>query len=78
MNKQTERPKRCYYHECKSKIKLSDMNCAYCKIYYCVKHRLPEQHSCSHDFRKVHKERSECLANSMRCIAPKIDFISTS
>jgi len=78
MSKQSDRPKRCYHHECKAKLRLTDINCAYCKTHYCMKHRLPEQHNCPHDFRKVHKEQSKLLADAMRCIAPKIDIITSS
>ena len=36
---------------CNKKLKLTDFACR-CGITFCTKHRLPEQHNCSHDFKK--------------------------
>ena len=35
---------------CKTKIKITDYACK-CKVYYCYKHRAPEVHNCSYDYR---------------------------
>ncbi len=41
--------KHCF---CKRKLALTDMTCSKCQIRHCGAHRLPELHSCTHDFRK--------------------------
>jgi hypothetical protein len=35
---------------CRKKLTLSDFDCGKCKTRFCSLHRLPEQHSCGHDF----------------------------
>ena len=35
---------------CKKKLKLTDMKCR-CGKKFCPKHRLPEQHKCSYNFK---------------------------
>lgn len=42
---------KCHLSDCKSKLKLSDLSCK-CSQRFCSKHRLPETHSCSYDFKK--------------------------
>jgi predicted nucleic acid binding AN1-type Zn finger protein len=42
---------KCYLSDCKSKLKLTDFPCK-CSQRFCSKHRLPETHSCSYDFKK--------------------------
>ena len=42
---------KCYLNDCKSKLKLTDLSCK-CSQRFCSKHRLPEYHSCSYDFKK--------------------------
>jgi predicted nucleic acid binding AN1-type Zn finger protein len=76
MSNPGKKPRKCSFDTCKKKIQLSCINCGYCKIYYCLKHRLPEQHSCPHDFKKMHEKQAVELANSMRCVAPKVDIIN--
>ena len=36
---------------CKKKLTLTDMKCR-CGVKLCTKHRLPEQHQCSYNFKK--------------------------
>ena len=43
--------KICYADNCKTKLKLIDMKCR-CSNTYCLKHRLPELHNCSYNFKK--------------------------
>ena len=44
--------KKCTNPLCNSKLKLSDLSCNKCDNKYCIKHRLPEFHSCSYDFKQ--------------------------
>ena len=48
-SKKTKKP-RCNHPECKKKLKLTDMPCR-CKLSFCSKHRLPEQHNCRYNFK---------------------------
>ena len=50
MTTKKNKKKRCPYHGCNRKLKLTDFPC-HCQKIYCSKHRLPEQHSCFHNFR---------------------------
>ena len=43
--------KKCSFQGCKKKISITSMKCR-CKKKFCEKHRLPEQHECSYDFKK--------------------------
>ncbi len=36
---------------CPKKLALTDFACGKCQIRHCAVHRLPEQHTCGHDFR---------------------------
>lgn len=47
--------KRCNHPECSKKIKLTDVECR-CKKIFCLKHRLPENHSCDFDYKSLEKE----------------------
>jgi len=53
-SKKTKKP-RCNHPECKKKLKLTDMPCR-CKLSFCSKHRLPEQHKCPYNFKNENKE----------------------
>ena len=57
---------------CKSKLLLSDFACR-CAKRYCQKHRMPEQHSCTFDFKKEGKEQLSTIL--VKVIAEKIDHI---
>ena len=41
-----KKKERCFYADCRKKLKLTDMNCK-CEHRFCSKHRLPETHKCS-------------------------------
>jgi predicted nucleic acid binding AN1-type Zn finger protein len=42
---------KCYHISCNAKLKLTDFDCR-CNNKFCVKHRMPESHDCSYDFKK--------------------------
>lgn len=42
----------CGFTSCKKKLSLTDMSCR-CGQRFCVNHRLPETHCCTHDFKKI-------------------------
>lgn len=42
--------KRCAAEGCKKKLTLTDMTCK-CELRFCSKHRYPEEHSCTFDFK---------------------------
>jgi predicted nucleic acid binding AN1-type Zn finger protein len=56
---------RCDFPECRKKLKLSDMECR-CGKRFCLKHRLPEDHVCSIDYKNVNPIHLE------KCVAEKI------
>lgn len=56
---------RCDFPECRKKLKLSDMECR-CGKRFCLKHRLPEDHACSIDYKNVNPIHLE------KCVAEKI------
>ena len=56
---------RCNFPECRKKLKLSDMECR-CGKRFCLKHRLPEDHVCSIDYKNVNPIHLE------KCVAEKI------
>ena len=42
--------KRCFYHLCNRKLGLTDISCR-CHHIYCSKHRLPETHACTYNYK---------------------------
>ena len=42
---------KCFHTDCNMKLKLTDFDCK-CNHRFCMKHRLPESHNCSYDFKK--------------------------
>ena len=56
---------RCCMEDCNTKLKLSDMVCR-CEKRYCLKHRLPEDHHCSVDYKNVNPIKLE------KCVADKV------
>jgi len=53
--KEKKKKKRCNHPECKKKLTLTDMACR-CRKCFCAKHRLPEQHNCTFDFKSEKDE----------------------
>ena len=51
----TKDQKRCGC--CKKKLTLTDFSCDKCKTRFCITHRLPEEHACSHDFKAAGKNQ---------------------
>jgi predicted nucleic acid binding AN1-type Zn finger protein len=65
--------KRCGSSCCKKKLMFADLECSKCKTRFCGEHRLPEAHTCPHDFRK---EGQMLLAKqNPRVVHDKIDHI---
>jgi len=62
--KKSKKP-RCFMEDCNAKLKLSDMVCR-CEKRYCLKHRLPEDHMCSVDYKNVNPLKLEA------CVADKV------
>ena len=46
--------KRCSFDGCNKKIKLTSFPCK-CEKIFCDKHRLPEAHKCTYDFKTFGK-----------------------
>lgn len=67
----TKDQKRCVC--CAKKLTLSDFACGKCKHRYCATHRLPEQHSCGHDFRA--EGARQLAAANPAVIAAKVEKI---
>ena len=64
---------RCNCDGCRRKLALSDFPCGKCKIRFCLHHRLPEIHNCTHDFKK---EGKDLLTKQLvPAIAKKVDVI---
>ena len=53
----TASSKRCGC--CRKKLTVVDFDCSKCKTRFCAMHRLPEQHSCGHDFAAEGKKMLE-------------------
>ena len=51
----TTKQKRCGC--CKKKLTLTDFSCDKCQTRFCITHRLPEEHACSHDFKASGKNQ---------------------
>ena len=55
---------------CKKKLALSDFTCDKCQTRFCVTHRLPEEHACSHDFKAAGK--SQLTKQLVDAVADKV------
>ena len=63
-----QKPNICCFENCKKKIKITDFKCR-CNKFYCLKHKHPELHNCSYDYKsKFEKDK----INLDSCIAKKI------
>ena len=47
---------RCNFKNCNKKLPLSSTKCR-CGQRFCSKHRLPEIHDCSYDYKSEYKDR---------------------
>ncbi len=68
--------KRCFWKDCKKKLKITDMKCK-CQHRFCSKHRLPETHQCTWDPKsekeiEIYKQKAGLNVNST---FKKIDVI---
>ena len=54
-NKKKKSSKRCNFHGCRKKLKLTDLECR-CHDRFCSVHRLPEAHDCSHCFKNFDRD----------------------
>ena len=59
-------PKRCEEKDCKKKLFLSDLICR-CKKFHCMKHRLPELHNCTYNF----KDTAETVKKNVEILVCK-------
>ena len=57
-------PSRCF--SCNKRVGLLGVNCK-CTLIFCNLHRLPEEHSCTVDYRKLGKEK---LSKEITKVAP--------
>ena len=64
--------KRCGHSECKKKLLLTDLTCK-CGAKFCMSHRMPEAHMCSHDF----KAEARAILNKqlVSCVAEKVEKV---
>jgi len=67
---------RCAYMDaedgpCKRKTGLTAIKCR-CEKTFCPRHRLPEKHTCSFDFRSHHLAEMDTLVGNMKCVASKV------
>lgn len=69
----TSSKKRCALEGCNRKIPLSmQMDSCRCQLTFCSKHRLPETHQCTYDFRSVHEKKSVDRVAAMKCVGEKV------
>ena len=69
VNEEKASSNKCNLEECKKKLQLTDFKCK-CNNTYCSKHRLPETHSCSYDYKT--SGRDLLVKQNQPCIAKKI------
>ncbi len=58
--------------ECRKKLGLTAIQCR-CKKYFCNKHRYPEEHECSIDYKEIGK--NELKRKVVNCRFNKVDKI---
>lgn len=63
----------CAFPECKTKIKLVEVTLGTCRCekVFCLKHRLPETHTCPIIFKL---DKDDFIKENI-CVAPKIDAL---
>tara|TARA_B100000902_G_scaffold324657_1_gene318916 strand:+ start:70 stop:333 length:264 start_codon:yes stop_codon:yes gene_type:complete len=74
-NKKKSKPK-CNYKDCKKKLTIVEINMGLCRCNknFCIKHRLPEKHSCSFNY-IIDKDT---FIKDNLCINPKVVSLTTS
>ena len=73
-DKNKKHKKRCALPLCKKKLKLTDYECR-CHRIYCQKHRLPEMHECSIDYKLLNHDSFIEKAGLIACIPEKLRSI---
>ena len=58
MENKKKMPKRCCMTDCKKKLGVVKMSCK-CGKFFCITHRLPENHKCTYDYESEGKKRIE-------------------
>ena len=58
----TKKPKRprCAFDGCKKRLRITDVKCR-CESIFCKKHRLPENHECSFDYKDYWSDKIQGL-----------------
>ena len=66
---------RCAVEGCKKKIPVVDQLMCHCQCgkHHCIKHRFPENHGCTFDFRNAVDRVAEI--EKIRCVAPKLTSV---
>ena len=69
---QNQNTSKCNLEECKKKLLLTDFKCK-CSNTYCSKHRLPETHMCTYDYKTsgrnlLDKQNQPCIAKKILVI----------
>ena len=64
---------KCSDDNCNRKIKLTDFPCK-CNNIYCIKHRLPEEHQCTFNFKQIYDD-CEKLVKELKIVPEKINKI---
>ena len=59
----------CQADNCNNKLRLSDLHCI-CNKIFCIKHRLPEYHNCSYNYKYTQQEENKII-NEMKSKSEK-------
>ena len=62
---------RCSFPNCNKKIKLTDTQCK-CGNKYCLKHRIPEDHNCTFDYKNNDRLILENKLMNQKTVSEKI------
>lgn len=63
------KPQRCCEKDCKKKLGTIKFTC-HCKLNFCSKHRLPENHNCQFDY--VSEGKKKLKENNPVVVKPKV------
>ena len=73
-NVKTIKKNRCNHKDCNKKLKLTDIKCK-CDLIFCSKHRMPENHNCSFNFKNEQLNNLENKLMEQKTFVPKITKI---
>ncbi len=59
----------CQLDGCNNKLRLSDLRCR-CNKIFCIKHRLPEYHNCTYNYKYTEQEENKII-NEMKSKSEK-------